>query len=52
MAGNMLAMWAITEVITLFHDLATASDRLKESAEELGSSLSSTRSDFEDYKKE
>lgn len=48
-AGNMLVMWGVTEVITLFHDLATASDRLQESAEELGSTLSSTRSDFEDY---
>jgi len=49
-AGNMLLMWGISEVITLFNNLVTSTDRLKESAEELGSTLSSTRSDFEDYK--
>ena len=49
-AGNMFLAWGITKVIEIFDNLATSTDRLKESAEELGSALSSTRSDFEDYK--
>lgn len=49
-AGNMIAMWAISEVIQLIYSCATATDRLKESAEKLGSQFSSTKSDIEDYK--
>lgn len=50
MAGNMLLFWGISEAITLIHDCATASDRLKESASNLGNQFSSTRSDIEGYK--
>lgn len=50
MAGNMLAMWGITEVISAIHSCITASDRLKESANDLGGQFSSTKSDIEDYK--
>lgn len=49
-AGNMLLMWGISEVIKLIGDCATASNRLKESAEELGSAFSSTKSDIDSYK--
>lgn len=49
-AGNMLVMWGISEGIKLISDLVTASDRLKESASELGQSFSSTKSDIESYK--
>lgn len=49
-AGNMLAEWAFSQVITLIHDCATASDRLEESASDLGEQFSSTKSDIEGYK--
>lgn len=48
--GNMIAMWGITEVISVIYSCATASDRLKESANSLGSTFSSTKSDIEGYK--
>jgi len=48
--GNMIAMWGITEVISAIHSSITASDRLKESAKDLGGQFSSTKSDIEDYK--
>ena len=48
--GNMLVMWGISQAIQLFSDLASESDRLKESAQELGSAFSSTKSDIENYK--
>lgn len=50
MAGNMIAMWAFTEVVSTIHSCITASDRLKESASDLGSQFSSTKSDIEGYK--
>lgn len=50
MAGNMIAMWGITEVISAIHSCITASDRLQESAKDLGSQFSSTKSDIEGYK--
>ena len=50
MAGNMIAMWGISEVIYAIHSCITASDRLKESAKDLGSQFSSTKSDIEVYK--
>ena len=50
MAGNMIAMWGITEVVSAIYSCATASDRLKESASDLGSQFSSTKSDIEGYK--
>lgn len=50
MAGNMLAMWGITEVISAIHSCITASDRLKESANDLSGQFSSTKSDIEGYK--
>lgn len=49
-AGNMLLMWGISEAIKLISDCANASDRLKESAQELGSTFSSTKSDIDNYK--
>ena len=49
-AGNMLLMWGISEAIKLIGDCATASNRLKDSAEELGNTFSSTKSDIENYK--
>ena len=49
-AGNMLAMWAISEAIQLFQSCVTASKRLQEAAKDLGSQFSSTQSDIEGYK--
>ena len=49
-AGNMLLMWGISEAIKLIGDCANASDRLKESAQELGNAFSSTKSDIDNYK--
>lgn len=49
-AGNMLLMWGISEAIKLIGDCANASDRLKDTAEQLGSTFSSTKSDIDDYK--
>lgn len=49
-AGNMIAMWGITEVISAIHSCITASDRLQESAKDLGGQFSSTKSDIEGYK--
>lgn len=50
-AGNMIAMWALSEAITLIYNCATASDRLRESASKLGSEFASTGSDISEYKK-
>lgn len=50
MAGNMLLMWGISEAITIIYDLATASDRLQESAAQLGSEFANTKSDIDGYK--
>lgn len=50
MAGNMIVMWGVTEVISAIHSCITASDRLQESASDLGSQFSSTKSDIEGYK--
>lgn len=49
-AGNMLVMWGISKAVETIYNCATASDRLKESASDLGSQFSSTKSDIEDYK--
>lgn len=49
-AGNMLLMWGISEVISLINECANASNRLKDSAEQLGSTFSSTKSEIDDYK--
>lgn len=51
-AGNMLAMWAISEAITGLYKLSQASKDVAASASEMGSSFSSTKSDIEDYKQE
>lgn len=50
MAGNMLLMWGISEAINLIYSCATASDRLRESANKLGSEFSKTSSDISSYK--
>ncbi len=49
-AGNMLAMWAISEVISVISACVTASSRLQESAKELSTQFSSTQSDIDGYK--
>lgn len=49
-AGNMALMWLASQGIELIVDFATASDRLRESAKELGSAFSSTKSEINDYK--
>lgn len=50
MAGNMLLMYGLTSVIEIIYDCATASDRLAESAAQMGSEFASTKSDIADYK--
>lgn len=49
-AISMGISFVISEVISVISACATASDRLKESASELGSQFSSTKSDIEGYK--
>ena len=49
-AGNMIAMWAISEAISGLYKLLQVSKDVAESAKELGESFSSTKSDIDDYK--
>lgn len=51
-AGNMLAMWAISKVITGLYKLTQVSKDVANSASEIGSTFSSTKSDIEDYRQE
>lgn len=50
MAGNMLLMYALTSAVDIIYKCATASDRLAESAAQMGSEFASTKSDISDYK--
>lgn len=54
-AGNMLAFMAITKfissVISVVDEMANSTEKLKESASELGQNLSDTASSIYDYKK-
>lgn len=50
MAGNMLLMYGLTSLIEIIYDCATASDRLAESAAQMGSEFAFTKSDITDYK--
>lgn len=50
MAGNMLLMWGISEVISGIVELATYSDKLADKANELGNSFKTSGSDIDDYK--
>lgn len=50
MAGNMLLIYALTSVVDIIYKCATASDRLAESAAQMGSEFASTKSDISDYK--
>ncbi len=49
-AGNMIVMWGINEAVQLLYDCVTASDRLQESAENLGRQFTSTQSNIDNYK--
>ncbi|MCI9077325.1 MAG: hypothetical protein HFH68_00170 [Lachnospiraceae bacterium] len=50
LAGNMLFAWGITKLISGIHEFATASESIRESAKETGTSFSDTKSDIESYK--
>lgn len=50
MAGNMLLIYALTSAVDILYKCATASDRLAESAAQMGSEFVSTKSDISDYK--
>lgn len=50
MAGNILLIYALTSVVDIIYKCATASDRLAESAAQMGSEFVSTKSDISDYK--
>lgn len=50
MAGNMLLIYALTSAVEVIYKCATASDRLAESASQMGSEFASTKSDISDYK--
>ena len=50
MAGNMLLIYALTSAVDIIYKCATASDRLAESAAQMGSEFVSTKSDISDYK--
>ncbi len=48
--GNMIAMWAISEVISGLYELSQVSETLANNAKKLGESFKSTKSDIESYK--
>jgi len=50
MAGNMLLIYALTSAVGIIYKCATVSDRLAESAAQMGSEFASTKSDISDYK--
>ena len=50
MAGNMLLIYALTSAVDIIYKCVTASDRLAESASQMGSEFASTKSDISDYK--
>lgn len=50
MAGNMLLIYALMSTVGIIYKCATASDRLAESAAQMGSEFASTKSDISDYK--
>lgn len=50
MAGNILLIYALTSAVDIIYKCATASDRLAESAAQMGSEFVSTKSDISDYK--
>lgn len=50
LAGNMIAMWAISEVVSGIYQLATYSDTLADKAQEVGSAFKESESDISSYK--
>lgn len=50
--GNIAFAYVISSAITMIYDLVTASDRLKETAAQVGSTFASTKSDISDYKEQ
>ena len=49
-AGNMIAMWAISEVVSGIYQLATYSETLADKAQEVGSAFKESESDISSYK--
>ena len=50
LAGNMFAMWAISECIKVVGDLITAQSRLADEAKELGNKFKTSSEDIDSYK--
>lgn len=50
LAGNMVAMWAISEVVSGIYQLAIYSDTLADKAQEVGSAFKESESDISSYK--
>lgn len=50
LAGNMIAMWAISEVVSGIYQLATYSETLADKAQEVGSAFKESESDISSYK--
>lgn len=50
LAGNMIAMWAISEVVSGIYQLATYSETLADKAQEVGSVFKESESDISSYK--
>lgn len=49
-AGNMLAMWGISELISGLYELSQVSDEVANRAQELGNTFNTTKSDISNYK--
>lgn len=50
--GNIAFAYVVSSAVTMIYDLVTASDRLKESAAQVGSTFASTKSDISNYKEQ
>ena len=50
MAGNMITMWAITEVVKGLYEMSKTSEKVASKASEMGSNFANTENDIESYK--
>ncbi len=52
MAGNMLLMWGVSEVVSGLYKMSQTSEEVANKAKTLGASFSSTKSELKDYKEQ
>lgn len=52
MAGNMLLMWGVSEVVSGLYKMSQVSEDVANKAKTLGASFSSTKSELKDYKEQ